>query len=99
VETVIDVIESERLLERVQTLSQRIRETCITGPVTAIQGAGLLLGLRTTRPAREVIAALLARDIMAGSSADPHIVRLLPPYILEPSNVDQLATALKEIPA
>jgi acetylornithine/N-succinyldiaminopimelate aminotransferase len=99
VETVIDVIESERLLERVQTLSQRIRETCITGPVTAIQGAGFLLGLRTTRPAREVIAALLARDIMAGSSADPHIVRLLPPYILEPSHVDQLATSLKEIPA
>ncbi|MCC5867377.1 MAG: aspartate aminotransferase family protein [Gammaproteobacteria bacterium] len=99
VETVIDVIEREQLVQRVARLSQRIRETCIVGPVTAIQGAGFLLGLRTSRPARDINRELLARDIMAGGSADPHIVRLLPPYILDDSHVVQLATALKEIAA
>jgi acetylornithine/N-succinyldiaminopimelate aminotransferase len=99
VETVIDVIESEQLIARVARLSQLIRETCVVGPVTGVQGAGFLLGLRTRRPARDINRELLARDIMAGGGADPHIVRLLPPYILEDCHVEQLATALKEIAA
>lgn len=99
VEAVIDIIESEGLLENVQRMSALIRSTCIVGPVTAVQGAGLLLGLRTTRPAKEVQRELLARDIFAGTAADPHIVRLLPPFTLEEAHVAALAAALAELPA
>jgi acetylornithine/succinyldiaminopimelate/putrescine aminotransferase len=59
-----------------------------------VQGAGLLLGLRTTRPAKVVQQELLARGIFAGTAADPHIVRLLPPFTLESAHVEALATAL-----
>jgi acetylornithine/succinyldiaminopimelate/putrescine aminotransferase len=69
------------------------------GPVIAVQGAGLLLGLRTTRPAKEVQQALLARGIFAGTAVDPHIVRLLPPFTLNAEHVAALAAALGEIPA
>jgi acetylornithine/succinyldiaminopimelate/putrescine aminotransferase len=97
VEAVIDIIESQGLLDNVRRMSDRIKQTCIVGPVTAIQGAGLLLGLRTTRPAREVQKELLARHIFAGTAADPHIVRLLPPFTLENAHVEALAQALAEI--
>jgi len=69
------------------------------GPVEGIQGLGLLIGLRTRRPAREVLADLRAHAILAGTSHDPHIVRLMPPLILEEVHVEQLATALGAIPA
>ena len=43
------------------------------------------------------IDALLARDILAGTSADPHVLRLLPPLSLTGEHVDRLASALGEI--
>jgi acetylornithine/succinyldiaminopimelate/putrescine aminotransferase len=93
----IEAIQDEGLLPRVQRLSQKIRETCQVGPVTAIQGEGFLLGLRTARPAKEVQAELIDHGIFSGTSGDPHIVRLLPPLILEDGHVDALAAALEKI--
>jgi 4-aminobutyrate aminotransferase-like enzyme len=43
--------------------------------------------------------ALLERDILAGTSGDPNILRLLPPLTLGEAEVDRLARALKEISA
>ncbi|MBS0375874.1 MAG: aspartate aminotransferase family protein [Proteobacteria bacterium] len=99
VEAVIDIIESEGLLENVRRMSALIRSSCRVGPVTDIQGAGLLLGLRTSRPAKEVQRELLARGIFAGTAADPHIVRLLPPFTLAAEHVERLAAALAALPA
>ncbi len=98
-EAVIDAIESEHLLERVQRVSRYIRETCIVGPVTGHQGAGFLTGLRTTRPANEIQAELLECGILAGTASDPNILRLLPPFILEEEHVDMLRDTLEDLPA
>jgi acetylornithine/succinyldiaminopimelate/putrescine aminotransferase len=97
IEAVIETIEAEDLLARVRELSLRIRETCQVGPVEAIQGEGFLLGLCTSRPAKEIQAELLSRGIVAGTSADPRVVRLLPPLVLTEAHVDTLARALAEI--
>ncbi len=93
----LDAIESEGLLENVRRVSAYIRRTCLTGPVSAMQGQGLLLGLRTRRPAKEVQAELLRRGILAGAASDPHIVRLLPPFVLREAHVDLLRQALEDI--
>jgi len=98
-EAVIETIESESLLANVRQVSAYIRATCLVGPVTGAQGAGFLIGLKTTRPAKEVQAALLQKNILTGTSADPHVLRLLPAYILNESHVDQLSDALSKIPA
>jgi acetylornithine/succinyldiaminopimelate/putrescine aminotransferase len=96
-EAVIDIIEEEKLLENVRERSAQIRKQCVVGPVTAIQGAGLLLGLRTSRPAKEIQAELLKRDILTGTSADPNVVRILAPYVLKSEHVDALRAALLDI--
>ncbi|MEE8248590.1 MAG: aminotransferase class III-fold pyridoxal phosphate-dependent enzyme [Gammaproteobacteria bacterium] len=94
---VLATIEEEGLLAQVTEVSALIRQTCIRGPVTGIQGAGFLLGLKTTPRAAAVRDALLGRDILTGTSGDPHILRLLPALILEPSHVEILARALEEL--
>ena len=99
VEAVIEAIESERLLERVRRVSGYLRATCLVGPVTAHQGAGFLTGLRTTRAASQIQAELLARGVLVGTSSDPHVIRVLAPYILEEQHVDVLRAALAALPA
>ncbi|HXV40460.1 MAG TPA: aminotransferase class III-fold pyridoxal phosphate-dependent enzyme [Steroidobacteraceae bacterium] len=99
VTAVIDAIEGEGLLGNVRRVSGLIRETCVVGPVTGTQGEGFLLGLKTRRPAKEVHAALLARDILAGTSGDPQVLRLLPPFTLADTHVALLRDALVDIGA
>jgi acetylornithine/succinyldiaminopimelate/putrescine aminotransferase len=98
-EAVIDALENENLLEQVRRVGEFIRSSCLIGPVSGSQGAGFLVGLRTTRPAKQIHAALLDRNILAGTSGDPHILRLLPPFILEESHVELLRSALLDIGA
>ncbi len=98
-EAVIDTIESESLMANVQQVSDYMRSSCVVGPVTGTQGAGFLLGLKTSRAAKEVQAALMQKNILTGTSGDPHILRLLPAYIMNEGHVDQLSDALAKIPA
>jgi acetylornithine/succinyldiaminopimelate/putrescine aminotransferase len=94
---VIAALRQERLLERVRRLGVYIRRSCVLGPVTGYQGAGLLVGLRTTRPAKEIQAELLECGILTGTATDSHVLRLLPPFILEEEHVDMLRDALREL--
>ncbi len=94
---VLETIEEEGLLEHVQKVSAYLQERCLTGPVRGIQGAGFLVGLKMDRPARDVQADLLERNILTGTSADPRVLRLLPPLILERQHVDLLADALEDL--
>jgi acetylornithine/succinyldiaminopimelate/putrescine aminotransferase len=98
-EAVIDTIELESLMANVRQVSAYICSHCRIGPVTGFQGAGFLLGLKTSRPAKTVQTALLERNILTGTSGDPHVLRLLPAYILNEGHVDQLCDALSKIPA
>jgi len=99
IEAVIEAIESEKLLERVRRVGAYIRNTCMVGPVVGSQGAGFLTGLRVNRAAKDIHAKLLERGILTGTSADPGIIRLLPPYILQEEHVDLLRAALTAVAA
>jgi acetylornithine/succinyldiaminopimelate/putrescine aminotransferase len=69
----------------------------MVGPVVGSQGAGLLLGLKTSRPAKEVHAELLKRNILTGTSGDPYVLRILAPFVLQSEHVEMLSAALKDI--
>jgi acetylornithine/succinyldiaminopimelate/putrescine aminotransferase len=94
IETVIAVIRAEGLLARVRELSTLIRSRCRCGPVQDVQGLGFLLGLVCSRPAKAVQTELLECGILAGTSADPRVLRLLPPLTLEAAHVELLGDAL-----
>ena len=67
--------------------------------VKRVKGRGLLLGIeiREGRTAREVRDALLAGGIITGTSADPRVLRVLAPLILQEEHADLFIDALKEL--
>jgi len=98
VSTVIDVIRKEGLMDNIRELSAKIAQACPIGPVDSVQGKGFLRGLRLRSNASLLRNELLERDILVGTSADPNVMRLLPPYILETKHVQRLLDALAELP-
>ncbi len=96
---VVDALSAPGFLDHVARIGTLIRETCKVGPVQAIQGRGLLVGLRMARPAAEILPLLLSRGILAGGAGDPHIVRIMPPLTVEERHVDALRRALESLPS
>lgn len=94
---VINAIRDSNLLHNVRQRETQIRAECVLGPVLRIQGKGLLLGLVCDRPAVAVRDALLEQDILIGTSADPNVLRILAPLILESRHVTQLSHALASL--
>lgn len=95
--TVARILREERLAERAAALYEEIAATCVVGPVVAVRGSGLLVGLRTSVPAAQVVAGLRDRGILVGTSSDPNVLRLMPSLTLESAHVAQLAKALESL--
>jgi acetylornithine/succinyldiaminopimelate/putrescine aminotransferase len=96
----LDVIEAEGLIANARETgaylageARRIGGSNITG----VEGRGLLLGLRLTRPAAEVQKALFAKRVLTGTASDPAILRLIPPLGFSRAEADRLLAALKEV--
>lgn len=94
------VLDAESLLANVRAVSEQLRRGALAlGPerVTAVQGRGLLLGLRLTRPAADVQRALFTHRVLTGTSSDPSVLRLLPPLSFSAVEADILLLALREV--
>jgi len=65
--------------------------------VKAVQGRGLLLGLRLDRPAAEVQKALFPYRVLTGTSGDPQVLRLMPPLSFSVAEADLLLAALGKV--
>jgi acetylornithine/N-succinyldiaminopimelate aminotransferase len=99
IEAVIEAIESEQLLEQCASISALMRSRCIVGPSHRHPGRRVAAGLRTTRPAKEIHAALLERGILAGTSADPNIAAAAAALRARAEHVELLRAALLDIHA
>jgi len=93
----LEVIQRERVWENAARMEVLLREKLRSSKVREIRGRGLLLGLVFDRPAKVVRDALLERRILTGTSEDPQVLRLLPPLIIGPAEVEMLATALHQV--
>jgi acetylornithine/succinyldiaminopimelate/putrescine aminotransferase len=93
----LDVMERDRLVENAVTVGDYIRREALRLGVPAVQGRGLLLGLRLNRPAAEVQKALFAHRIITGTSADPQVLRLMPPLSFSRAEADLLLQALGKV--
>ena len=89
----LEVIDRERLLDNVKAASAQL---CAGAAQLKLptQGRGLLLGFRTPRPAADVQKALFARRLLVGTSADPSVIRLMPPLTLSSGEAMLLLDAI-----
>lgn len=56
--------------------------------IREIRGAGLMWGLDLDRPAAPIVDAAIQRGLLVNRTADT-VVRLLPPYVITPEEVDE----------
>jgi acetylornithine/N-succinyldiaminopimelate aminotransferase len=92
----LDVIEGELLCENVQQVSAQIVAWARSADLP-VQGRGLLLGVRTRRPAALVQRALFALRILTGTASDPAVLRLLPPLSFSPAEATLLLDGLGKV--
>ena len=73
----------------------RIKEV---GQVKAIKGKGLMLGASFDFPVAELRKALIYEEgIFTGGSADPNLLRILPPLSVGKKEIDIFITTLKNV--
>ena len=71
------------------------RMTALMGPhVEEVRGKGCLIGLRFDRPVQPILNSLRDHGVLAGGSADPHVMRTMPPLTASDAEVQQFADAL-----
>lgn len=96
--SVLDVIESDHLLERAEALGERIiggfRKALhgIEG-ITDIRGRGLMIGIELAQPCPELVTQALEAGLLINVTAS-RVVRLLPPLVLTDAQADQLVCIL-----
>jgi acetylornithine/N-succinyldiaminopimelate aminotransferase len=95
----LQVIRQEGLLQNALVREGEIRAALAGTCVTAVRGAGLLLGLVIPGRAKALKAHLQAHRILVGGSGDPDVLRLMPPLTLTKAAVDALAHAVGAFPA
>jgi len=94
----LSVIHSEDLMARAQEASRLIKAGLEGTVVSAVQGEGLLLGLRVGSQAVALKKFLQSRRILVGGSGDPEVLRLMPPLNLSDEAIQALLDAIQEFP-
>jgi predicted acetylornithine/succinylornithine family transaminase len=99
---VIDIIESERLLERVTTLGEylggKLDELArdFSGHVTGTRGRGLLRGVAVSGTPAQVTTRCREKGMLV-SVAGSNVIRFAPPYIVEQAQLDEAVTILRSV--
>jgi len=87
---VLDIIESEGLVERSRLVGERVasqlRAKLPDGAM--VRGRGLMIGIEWPHPvAREVASVALARGVLV-NDATPSVIRLTPPLVISDDEID-----------
>lgn len=92
----LDVILEEQLSAHAAEMGRYLRARLDGMPgLFAVRGLGLLVGLETGLPAKAVQTGLFEQGFITGTSANPHVLRLMPPLIVQPEHIDALVDALR----
>ncbi len=95
VDAVLTTLQAENLMQRAAPIFEQIVKA--TRPyVQEVRGRGCLIGLKLDMPAKPVLAALRERNVLAGGSADPHVIRLMPPLTTSGAEIDFFAQAFAD---
>jgi ornithine--oxo-acid transaminase len=93
------VLADERLIERSARLGAMFLDELRTlpgGPVVAVRGRGLLVGVELDRPARHACEQLMARGILCKETHE-RVIRLAPPLVIDERDLRWLASELHAV--
>jgi len=91
----LEAIENDGMLANVREVEAYLRERLKEfEPMVSVRGRGFLLGIEFADKAKPIHEALLEQKIIAGTSSDPNVLRLLPPLCLKREEVDFFVEAL-----
>lgn len=100
-EAVLDVVLEDGFLDRVRTVGERLAEglRALAGRHPAIieemRGVGLMLGMKCRIPNGDLVKAAMAEGLLLVPAGD-NVVRVLPPLIIGPAEMDAALTMLEK---
>ena len=98
---VMDIIEEDGLLREVAGLGRQLSAGLRSlasrhSGIGEVRGLGLMIGAELGASAKEVVSRLLREGFIANAAHDT-VLRLLPPFIIRPEQIDEFLTALDGI--
>ena len=98
---VLDTMREQGLVERARKTGEALRaqlETALRGLncVVEVRGKGLMIGIELDRACGELVARALDKRLLINVTAD-RVVRLLPPLIIDDSEVERIVTTLRDL--
>ena len=91
----LEAIENDGMIANAKAIETQIRDSLArSSSVKAVHGKGCLLGIEVSGKAWEVHSNLLERNMITGTSSDPHVIRLLPPLSTRSDEIDLLVGEL-----
>ena len=95
-EACLQTIIDDNLMARAPVIFEQIREAALSvNGVERVRGRGCLIGIRTKPKAGRVVGELRRFHVLAGGSANAHVLRLMPPLTTTPADIEQFAIALE----
>lgn len=96
-EATLEIIDSENLIENAAQMGDYLRKCLMEVPIVEdVLGKGLLVGVKITDglTTKEVQGLLLKQRILAGSSINPQVLRMMPPLTITAKEVDLFVEAM-----
>ncbi|MCO6501010.1 MAG: aminotransferase class III-fold pyridoxal phosphate-dependent enzyme [Vicingus serpentipes] len=96
---VLDVLKEEKLMENATEVSNYLVEQLqAINQIKRLKGKGLMLGVEFDYPVKDIRTVLLNKyHIFTGASANPNLLRILPPLTITKEQIKAFSEALKEI--
>ena len=96
--TVVQVIEEERLVEQAEEMGKRLWNNVEAGlfaPERMVQmrGKGMMMGIEMDTSFTDLVSVALERGLLVNVTAD-RVIRMLPPLNLTPEEVDMVSSRL-----
>lgn len=99
---VLDVMLADGFVEHVEKMGDmlvgRLNQVLPNYPdvFESVRGSGLMLGLKCVAPNADVVAHLRAKGMLTAPAGD-NVVRLLPPLIIDETQVDEAVEAIRAV--
>lgn len=94
----LEAIESDGMIANAAAVEAQLRTGLEGVPgVVAVHGKGCLIGIEFDKPSGPIFASLLDRRIIAGTSSNRNVLRLLPPLNVTKDEIAMFIDAVKQI--